>query len=253
MGINNQNKINRLIADWPVGAVYVTAWLKQAGFSNQLLSRYKKSRWLSSVGSGAFKRFDDETNYQGALYALQHQLNLSIHVGGKTALALQGKAHYLSLGQASKTLFGSASEKLPTWFKQADWSNQVRYYSSSFLPPKLGLVDFECKTFSIKISSPVRALLECLYLAPQHQDLVECYQLLEGLNNLRPQQVQELLVACSSVKVKRLFLYLAKKSNHSWVDKLDISQLNLGTGKRSIVANGVFIPEFAITVPKEIA
>jgi hypothetical protein len=27
--------------------------------------------------------------------------------------------------------------------------------------------------------------MECLYLAPEKQELAECYQLMEGLNNLR--------------------------------------------------------------------
>ena len=39
-----------------------------------------------------------------------------------------------------------------------------------------------------------------------------------GLNDLVPNQVQQLLEQCISVKVKRLFLYLAEKTNHSWFE-----------------------------------
>lgn len=42
------------------------------------------------------------------------------------------------------------------------------------------------------------------------------FELMEGLNNLRPNQVQDLLEKCESVKVKRLFLYLAEKAGHEW-------------------------------------
>jgi len=253
MSLENEKKLNPLIADWPVGAVYATSWLKKSGFSDQLLNRYKKSHWLTSVGSGALKRAGDEVSYQGAVYALQKQLDSSIHVGAKTALALQGKAHYLQLGNVTATLFGGSEAKLPRWFNKADWNVKTDYYSTSFLPPELGLVDLELKTFTVKISSPARAIMECLYLAPDKQDLMECYELLESLTNLRPQQVQALLEACTSVKVKRLFLFLAERAKHSWFEYLDLTKIDLGAGKRSIAPNGVFNKKYQITVPKELA
>ncbi len=113
------------------------------------------------------------------------------------------------------------------------------------------MTEVELKTFSIKLSSLARAIMECLYLAPLHQDLVECFELMEGLNNLRPQSVQELLEQCTSIKVKRLFLYLAEKVNHDWVKYLNLEKIDLGRGKRSIIKNGVYIPKYQITVPKE--
>jgi hypothetical protein len=75
---------------------------------------------------------------------------------------------------------------------------------------------------------------------------------MEGLNNLPPKQVQALLEDCQSVKVKRLFLYMAEKANHSWFKQLDLSKLDLGSGKRSIVKSGVLIDKYGITVPKEL-
>ncbi|MCP4403625.1 MAG: hypothetical protein GY801_40760 [bacterium] len=35
-------------------------------------------------------------DWTGAVYALQAQLSLNVHVGGKTALEIKGYAHYLS-------------------------------------------------------------------------------------------------------------------------------------------------------------
>jgi Transcriptional regulator, AbiEi antitoxin, Type IV TA system/Transcriptional regulator, AbiEi antitoxin N-terminal domain len=252
MSLVNKKKLNHLIADWPAGAVYATSWLKKSGISDQLLNRYKKSKWLTSVGVGALKRTGDEITYEGAVYALQKQLDSSVHVGAKTALALQGKAHYLQLGNVAATLFGGSEAKLPVWFKKADWNVKTEYYSTSFLPPKLGLIDVELKTFTVKISSPARAIMECLYLTPKKQDLMECYEILESLTNLRPQQVQALLEACTSVKVKRLFLFLAERAKHSWFEYLDLTKIDLGAGKRSIVPNGVLSKKYQITVPKEL-
>ncbi|WP_445945084.1 AbiEi antitoxin N-terminal domain-containing protein [Rhizobium sp. CB3060] len=39
------------------------------------------------------------------VYALQAQLAASIHPGGRTALSLHGKAHYLELGAAKGLSF----------------------------------------------------------------------------------------------------------------------------------------------------
>ena len=250
MSKQKNKKLNQLINEWPTGVVYLTSWLKKAGFSDQLLNRYKKSEWLLSLGMGALLRKGDSPTYQGALYALQAQLNSSVHIGAKDALALHGKSHYLKLSNTKVTLFGKAAEKLPKWFTCANWGLEVNYYGSSFLESDLGLVDYEFKTFKLKISSPVRAILECLYLAPEEQDLMECYELMEGLTNLRPQQVQGLLEACKSVKVKRLFLYFAEKAKHNWLEYLDLSRIDLGKGKRSIISNGVFVPKYGITLPK---
>jgi hypothetical protein len=96
-------------------------------------------------------------------------------------------------------------------------------------------------------------MLECLFLSPKHQELIECYELMEGLNNLRPNLVQNLLEGCTSVKVKRLFLYLAEKANHSWVKYLNMDKIDLGSGKRSIVKNGTYNSKYRISVPKELA
>jgi hypothetical protein len=197
-------------------------------------------------------RAGDQVGYEGAIYALQRQTNMSIHPAARTALALLGKAQYLEFATPRVIIFGAQGEELPAWFRQHDWGVKVEYHTTTFLPPDLGLTDVEFKTFSIKVSNPVRALMECLYLTPEKQDLVECYELMEGLNNVRPNQVQSLLEHSSSVKVNRLFLYLAEKAGHRWFSHLRTDSVKLGSGKRSIVKNGVFVEKYKITVPREL-
>ncbi len=195
-------------------------------------------------------RVGDTPTFQGALFALQGQADLNIHPGGKTALSILGKVHYLELSTKQITLFGGSEERLPAWFSKYDWGVKVNYFSSSFLPPKIGLQALEQGAFSLLVSNPKRALMECLYLTPKKQKLVECYEIMEGLNNLRPKQVQELLGVCTSIKVKRLFLYMAEKSRHDWVKYNDLVKIDLGKGKRSLVKDGVYISKYQITVPK---
>lgn len=253
MSTINKTKINQLLTTLPQGTVLLSSWLVGQGYSLDLQKRYRKSQWLESIGTGAMMRSGDRVDYYGAIYALQKHAGLSIHPGGRTALSLLGKAHYLELSAVKALLFGDEREKLPVWFKEHDWSVEVDYYPTSFLPKELGLEDFEVKNFSIKVSCAARAMMECLYLAPAKQDLQECFELMEGLNNLRPKIVQQLLEQCSSIKVKRLFLYLADKASHVWMKYLDLQKVDLGKGKRSLVKNGIYIAKYQITVPKELA
>lgn len=244
-------KINQLLQSQPSGVVFLSSWLVEHGYSHDLLRKYRNSNWLTPIGSGAMIRTGEEVGYEGALYALQEQLGLSVHLGGRTALSLLGRTHYLDFNVKKIFLFCKSGSKLPTWFLDYDWGYEIEQINTSFLPSDIDLSYLEQKTFSIKISTPERAILECLYLTPKVHSFLECYELMEGLNNLRPNQVQTLLEQCNSVKVKRLFLYMAEKANHSWFNYLKTEKIDLGSGKRSLLNDGVYIPKYKITVSKE--
>ena len=248
MGTGNESKLNNLMR-MPRGIVLTSRWLLKRGYSYELQRKYRENGWLKSVGAGAMIKKGERVEYLGAIHSLQHQLLLSIHPGGKTALSLLGKAHYLTMGVESVYLYGKRGEKLPAWFMQKDWGVKVNYYASSIFPANLGLIEIESAGFKFQISNAARAMMECLYLSPREQDLMECYNLMLGLNNLRPDTAQELLEACNSIKVKRLFLYLAEKVGHSWFDYLDLDRIDIGKGSRHLTDGGVFIPKYKITVP----
>ncbi len=248
MNTENQSKINQLLSSQPAGTIMQSFWLKEQGYSFELQKRYKKSRWLEAIGTGALKRANDKVTYEGAIYALQKQSKLSLHPAGKTALALLGLGHFIEFTSSNVVLFGSKNENLPTWFKNYNWGTTINYHKTTFLPAEKYLQEKEFKNFSIKISSAPRAIMECLYLVPDEQDLMECFHFMESMNNVRPSVVQDLLENCKSIKVKRLFLYLAEKVNHEWFKKLKIEKIDLGSGKRSIVRNGVYNSKYKITV-----
>lgn len=252
MNTLNQTKINKLLQQVPVGVAMASSWLQKQGYNTDLVRSYRKSQWLESLGNGAVKRMNDEVDYLGAVYCLQNQLEQSVHPAAKTALILQGRSHYLEMDEQQVYLFGSEKEALPTWFKNQKWKQQIQFYTSSFLPERLAMTQIVHKNFEVSISSPARALMECLYLAPKEISLVACYELMEGLNDLVPNQVQQLLEQCISVKVKRLFLYLAEKTNHSWLKYVNKEKIDLGKGNRSLINNGVYISKYKITVPKEL-
>ena len=252
MSTEKESKINTLLSSQPLGSVLCSSWLVDQGYSLDLQKRYKKSQWFDSIGTGALIRHADDVDYLGGIYALQTQLGLFVHPAAKTALSLLGKTHYLALSTKTAQLFGGSTESLPLWFKKRDWNLNIECKLTSFLPPELGLVEIEHKNFKVKISSPARAVMECLYLAPKSQPLLEVFELMEGLNNLRPDVVQQLLETCTSVKVKRLFLYLADKAGHEWLSYIKLDRVDLGSGKRAIVSDGVYVSKYQITVPREL-
>ena len=253
MTTNTDSKLKKLFENHVPGSVLLASWLDKNGFSHDLQKYYRRSGWLESMGVGAFKMSKETVNWQGGLFALQSQAKLPVHVGGLTALSLQGYAHYFRFDKETVYLFSQAQIKLPAWFRNYKWENLIKHIQTSILPPEIGLMVFEDKNLSIQIATPERAILECLYLTPNNLDIMECYQIFEGLTNIRPKLMQQLLEACSSVKVKRLFLYMAHKAQHQWLSFMELSAISLGQGDRSLVKGGVYIAQFQISVPKELA
>jgi hypothetical protein len=248
-----ESKINQLTQNLPKGQVLLSPWLVTQGYSYELQQRYRKSGWLKSIGKGAMIRAGHEPQLTGALAALQTQAKINVHVGGRSALGLLGVAHYLQLNSKELTLFADGQSPLPAWFFQNQWNAEPKlHYTSLFTQENLGLVDYADGEIEIKISGAARALMECLSLAPNHFALVEAKEIMEGLTTLRPAVVQELLENCKSVKVKRLFLFLAEKAEHSWFKYINLQKIDLGTGKRSLARGGSLISKYQIVVPNEL-
>jgi hypothetical protein len=247
-------KINHLLKNWPQGTVAVSSWLKKQGVSQQLTYKYVQTDWVKSIGQGAFIKSGDHVSWEGALYAVQKQLGIQIHVAAKTALELQGNSHFVSAGRGQIIfIFGTPLSKLPAWFKRQEWDVSIECIRTHFLPSAsfdLGITEVNLGSFSLQVSSRERAILEALYLVPNQQSYEEAKLLIEGLDTLRPKILQSLLEQCESIKVNRLFMHLAEASNHAWVKKIDLTKVNFGSGKRVIVKGGIFDPKYKITVPK---
>ena len=246
------SKINRILKLWPSGTVALSSWLEAQGVYQQLAHRYKQTEWFERVGIGAFTRAGDKVEWQGALYAIQTHAYLPIHAGGKTALELHGHTHFVPARRKNISLFGAPRALLPEWFKKKDWGVSIHYSAPRLFsrPFEQGLSEKTYDSFSIRISSRERAILELLYLVPAQQQYEESRLLFEGLRTLRPSLVQSLLEACQSIKVKRLFLHLAEATNQPWFEDLNVTKIDLGKGKRVIAEGGHFDSKYNISVPK---
>jgi hypothetical protein len=233
--------------------VAVLPWLEKNGVYQQLVHEYEKTSWLRTVGRGAYAREGDKLEWTGGLYAIQQQMGLALHAGGKTALQMQGYAHFLPMKQSTAVfLFGAPGTKLPAWFRKYRWGAKVRFISTNLFAgqPDQGLSKKDMGSYVIKVSAPERAIMEVLHGVPLVDSYEEARLLMEGLTTLRPGLVQKLLENCVSVKVKRLFMHLAENCKHAWVRKLDLSKIDFGKGKRMLVKGGRFDPKYKITVPR---
>ncbi len=252
MSKENRSKLNQLLYDNPKDIVLTSNYLFKQGFSYELIHRYKKSNWLTQIDRGAYILTGNKVDWKGALFSCQKQLSLNIYAGGKTALQLKGLAHYLSNKSQTVYLFGSQGIKLPHWFNYFKSRFNILYSTTNLFPKqsKKSLSDYSFHQFSIEISAPERAALELAYHIPKHVSLQETSLIFENLTTLQSPIVQKLLEICSSIKAKRIFLFLAEKNQHLWFKHINIKTINLGKGKRVIEENGVLDKTYDITVPK---
>ena len=254
MGSQNGSKINQLLKEWPQGTVVTKERLYNLEISRQLASKYVLSNWITRIGAGAFARSGDRVDWRGGLYALQIQLGLSVHVGARTALELQGLSHFVPLGEQEKVvLISDRPERLPTWFRNHPWKANLEHHCLSLFKriPEAASIKLDCSGFEIVMSSPERAMMEQMSLARTNDDIEQAHQLMEGLTILRPSVVRDLLVNCRSVKVKRVFLWSAETTRHAWFDRLNLAQVDLGKGNRQLYKGGRFDPKYQITVPAQ--
>jgi len=223
------------------------------GISNDLAGWYLRSGWLERFGPRAFCRPGDIVDWRGGLYALQTQLAMTVHAGAKSALELQGRAHYVPLGSTKRIiLISDTPEALPAWFRKRPWEAQIEHHSLKLFertPPE-SLRQIDCGSFQIAASSPERAIMEEMRFVRTNDDIEHSIQLLENLVTLRPSIVQQLLEACGSIKVKRLFLWGAERIGHAWFEMLTLKSVDLGSGKRQLYKGGAFDPKYRITVPR---
>ena len=228
--------IKKLQTSLPRGMPFDLAALERLGVSAQLAAQYAESGWLDRLGQGIYAFAGDTLTPHGALKFLQTRVT-GLHVGSRSALALQGVRHNLATREAL-VLWGDVRFVLPEWFtsrfpsryvsaKLFNWLDGTLASKSLTTPP--GVTD------GLRVSVPERAALELLYEVGTHQGLEEARNLFDGLRNLRNEVLGELLQCCTSVKTVRLFLTWARETNVVDVPALQQQYtLPVGSDKRWI-------------------
>jgi hypothetical protein len=269
-----ERPLNRLERELPEGVLVDTAWLKNHGYSRQLLSHYVRTGWLDQPARGVYRRPRGSLGWQQIVVSLQMFLDRPLTVGGRTALELHGYAHYLPLKEREVHLYGPKAP--PGWLNNLPLDLRFRYHNDQRLFGK-HLVASEFKRlraggvqaketvslsltelpwgqwdWTLVLSTPERALLELLDELPNHETFHQVDMLMQGMTNLSARRLQKLLADCKSVKVKRLFFFFADRHSHAWLKPLKHESFDLGSGKRMLVKGGRLDPAYQITVPEDL-
>ncbi|MDR1221666.1 MAG: type IV toxin-antitoxin system AbiEi family antitoxin [Tannerella sp.] len=251
MNIENTNKINRLLQDYYPGKLYFSGSLKQYGYSDQLLKQYRNSGWLSALSKGVMYRAGDKLLSFPALACYNRQMGKSFHVAAHSALELNGFNHYVPMGKPVLIVGHLKQQTVPDWMKKNDFDRVMKFFSTeTFIKPQMST--FDAGGVELPVSSPEQAFLECLLLSPKQYAFMDLFYIMEQLTTLRPEILQDLLENTDNLKVKRLFLYMAEKAGHYWFNLLDTGKVDTGAAKHQLAKNGVYVPKYKITVPKEL-
>jgi hypothetical protein len=222
--------IKHLLAELPRGAPFDLAILKSFGVSPQLAANYAESGWLVRLAQGVYAFPNDNFDVNGALRFLQGKVT-GLHVGGKSALALQGVRHNLAAREIL-VLWGDSRFALPAWFitrfpsryvhaRLFDWPDDTLADQTLYTPPG--------QPAELKVAVPERAVLELLYETGTRESLEEARNLFDGLRSPRKDVLGHLLACCTSVKAVRLFLTWARETEVVDVDTL-LEQYPVCTG-----------------------
>lgn len=248
------SKINWLATHTLPSDILVQSWLLKHGISYSLTQRYVQSGWLKRLSPGVFFRpGTDEAmrpDWKNALFAVQEQLGLPIHLAGLSSLAYQGLSHYLQLGQEQVWLGVRNKQNQPKWFK--NFSEQGWIFCSNnklTVQPDKDLKKIPVEGKELIASTTELAAYEIIDAIGKHISFEHAAELFQGLVGLSPRKVQSLLERSSAVQTNRIFLFLAHHYNHQWAKHLDETKVELGSGKRQVVKSGMFDERYQITIP----
>jgi len=232
--LSRHTLIKRVQTGLPHGEPFGLPELERLGVTRQDAAYYAKEGWLKRIGHGVYAFPNDELTTPGMVRFLRSRVE-GLHVGGRSALALQGVRHNLDSSR-KLVLWGDTRHALPKWFTSRqparyvsaalfEWSDPVLVSKTLATPP--GVTD------GLLVSTPERAALEMLYDVGTKESLEETRNVFEGLRNLRKDVAGSLLACCTSVKAVRLFLTWGRETGLVDVDLLrDRYPLRVGSSAR---------------------
>ncbi len=224
-----------------------TEKLKRMGISPFLARKYKENKWLESIGVGAYKFPGTQLTIEGLLHSIQKDLSLPIYAGAKTALEMAGIRHYYR-EKEKVYLFSDRKSNLPLWIKNYPWDRDMIPIKTSKWNKKEYMYNPGTKEFDFFIASKELAILQQIELINRGERFEETAQLFELLDSLDPERLNELLTE-ASIKVKRIFLFLADHYNHPWRKNIQPDVIDSGRSIITIEKRGKYLKNFHLVIP----
>lgn len=273
MTAQKTQRLNHILSRLPAGFIADSAWLQAQGLSRSSIRDYATTGWLERVAPRVYRRpllqSGASVRWDVVILSVQRIMGYPVHVGGATALELGGYAHYVSAeGPTVIHLYGRG---MPPWltrlpatarfdlhptrlFDGSETGIEGRRYDLRSGRTEDATSDMEADSpwdWPLRVASPERAIMEMIDELPKHETFHQVDMVMEGLTSLRPRLLGRLLQECTSIKVKRVFLWYADRHRHSWHKHMHTIMLDLGKGKRQLVPGGRLDARYQITLPDE--
>lgn len=243
-------QIKQIFIDWKDGEVHGRTWFEQKHVSLRSILKQCQEGFLVKIGPSAFMKKGDELTWQALVRFIQVELKIPVHVSGRSALELQGVSHYLAMGKLTPTLLSYEIKRLPSWVFSVSNAFELKFNKSNIFGAENHLVEITENNARIWASCRELAILELITELDLKNGLETVENYMNSLMTLRPAVLQQILVESESVLAKRVFLYVAEKLHMPFLKELDLSQINLGTGKRVVVEGGKLDKKYLITVDR---
>lgn len=243
-------KIKQILVEWKDGEIHGRTWFEKRQLPLSVILRHCTEGILAKIGPSAFMRKTDQLTWQALICFVQNELKIPVHVSGRSALELQGTSHYLTMGKVRTSLLSYEVKRLPSWLFYASDSFELKFKKSNMFSCEKHLVDLTEGNSRLRASCRELAILELIAELDLKNGLETAENYMNSLTTLRSDVVQRLLNKSESILTKRVFLYLAEKLEMPFFDVLDLSQINLGSGKRVVVEGGMLDKKYLITVDR---
>ncbi|MCO4320987.1 type IV toxin-antitoxin system AbiEi family antitoxin domain-containing protein [Aliidiomarina quisquiliarum] len=237
----------------PFGQLATRQWLLAQGVEVYQIDNALKTKKLEGLARGVVARPGVPVQWQGVMASFNRIFAFPVYVGGASALAQHGLAHYIQL---QTILDVYASQPAPSWLDKLScgvvfrWHRTMQIWDAEKLLAANSLKPIPVHQGSWLLASPEQAYLELLAKVPSVTSFEQADNIMQSLVNLSPRRLDVLLHACKHILAKRLFFFFADRYQHAWRSKLDAKSYNLGAGKRSVVKGGSLNQTYQITVPE---
>jgi Transcriptional regulator, AbiEi antitoxin, Type IV TA system/Transcriptional regulator, AbiEi antitoxin N-terminal domain len=242
----------------PLGVPTTRKWLLAQGVAGHRLDNNLKSGKLIALAPAVYMRAGLPVNWQGLVFGLQRLYPQGV-LGGLSALESQGFGHFVQMASAREIHF-YAPQKAPAWLPALRLGCKLVWHKNTSLwqlnltemSDSFSALSWRDDLPSLSISCVEKAFLELLADVPASVSFDHADALMQGMTSLSPTKLKYLLQACTNVKVKRLFFWLANRYQYPWLKKLNVKEFYLGSGNRVIAKEGKLDNQFHITVPEHL-
>ena len=201
-----------LFLDWKDEHIHTTSWFQKKNITAQNLHKYEKEGLLRKLGGGAYVKSCDKLHWKAGVFVAQKELKLPLHVGAESALGLHSIGSDIRAGfRVCVSLFLRKKNFVPDWLRNSPWDCEFFFKYSNLFKSNIGLTEYVHSEFPLLISSKASCFLEFI----SQSTYEESYKFLEKNKSefltIRPSYLEELLIECNSLKVKKIFFRLALK------------------------------------------